>query len=281
MKRPVIFVISLLLLEVAGITSAYGQKPKTQFVPQGEMLEEMVFVTGGVFEMGCKADRDDKTSPCNTWEKLHWVKVNNFYIGKYEVTQGLWKKVMGSLPSSISGNFLGDDKPVIYVNWYDIAGSGGFLEKLNAQTGKNYRLPTEAEWEYAARGCTGGVCESYEFSGGNTIDDVAWYTSNSSGYAHTIGTKRANGLGLYDMNGNVCEWCSDWFSDYCGSTIAELGNTTQSSPIVNPTGPGSGSFRVLRGGSWSSTASHSRVADRDYDMPVYRTIYFGFRLVLP
>jgi formylglycine-generating enzyme required for sulfatase activity len=216
----------------------------------------MVAVTGGVFQM---------------LESNYYVKLSGFYIGKYEVTQGLWKKVMGSNPSK----YTGDNRPVEQVSWDDINGENGFLEKLNAMTGKSYRLPTEAEWEYAARGCKAGVCDSYEYSGSSTIGNVAWYYDNAQkqGLQHSIvGKKAANGLGLYDMSGNAWEWCYDWSGSYPSNT--------SSTPAVNPTGASSGSNRVLRGGGWNSTgASFCRVASRNHDMPDYSPYTFGFRLV--
>jgi formylglycine-generating enzyme required for sulfatase activity len=195
-------------------------------------------------------------------------------MGKYAVTQGLWKKVMGSLPSSISGSLLGDDKPAVYVNWEDITGSDGFLEKLNEQTGQNYRLPTEAEWEYAARGCNKGACENFLYSGSNTIEDVAWYESNCSNL-QVVGQKLPNALGLYDMSGNIFEWCSDWYNySYYPS------GTTAANPQNNPTGPTSGSDRVVRLGSFRNSSEYSRVAARNYAAPSRRDYYIGFRLVL-
>jgi formylglycine-generating enzyme required for sulfatase activity len=197
----------------------------------------------------------------------YYVQLSDFYIGKYAVTQGLWKKVMGSNPSYFSG----DNLPVEQVSWDDINGANGFLATLNAKTGKNYRLPTEAEWEYAARGCKAGVCASYEYSGSKTVDDVAWHLDNSSSTTHAVGTKAANGLGLYDMSGNVWEWCYDWYGSYPSNT-----STT---PAVNPTGASSSSSRVLRGGIWNYDASYSRVAFRYYTAPSLRYSIVGFRLV--
>jgi formylglycine-generating enzyme required for sulfatase activity len=216
------------------------------------MIGEMVYVAGGVFQL---------------LESNYYVQLSDFYIGKYEVTQAVWKLVMGSNPS----NFSGDSLPVDRVSWDDIVGSGGFLETLNALTGRNYRLPTEAEWEYAARGCNAGICDSYEYSGSDTIENVAWYADNSSSKTHAVGTKLANGLGLYDMSGNVREWCYDWYGNYPSNT-----STT---PAVNPTGAGSSVNRVNRGGSWLLSADRSRAANRDRNLPSYSSYNYGFRLV--
>jgi hypothetical protein len=230
---------------------------RTRFLPSGPNpdlwteFEEMVHVTGGMVQM---------------LGSNYWVQLSDFYIGKYEVTQGLWKKVMGSNPSKFSG----DNLPVEYVNWDDIVGSGGFLEKLNAMTGKNYRLPTEAEWEYAARGCKAGICDSFEYSGSDTIGDVAWYSGNNSSTIHAVGTRVANGLGLYDMTGNAWEWCNDLYGSYPSNT--------SSTPAVNPTGA-SGSNRVHRGGSWKHGTSNCRVAYRNGVVPNTRYDDYGFRLV--
>jgi hypothetical protein len=224
---------------------------RTQFIPLNPNLVEefggMLPVTGGIVQM---------------LGSSYYVQLSDFYIGKYVVTRALWNKVMG-----ISG---GSNAPVVNVSWEDIIGSGGFLEKLNTQTGKNYRLPTEAEWEYAARGCNAGSCASYTYSGNNTIDDVAWYEDNCSSL-QVVGQKLANGLGLYDMSGNVWEWCYDWYGSY--------GSNTLSTPAVNPTGASDGSARVVRGGSWASNASSSRVAARYSNPPSSKWGNFGFRLV--
>jgi formylglycine-generating enzyme required for sulfatase activity len=260
---------------------------RTRFVPQETMpcerdecekliemvVGKMVYVAGGVFEMGCKPGRDDINDACvSTALPLHYVRVNSFYIGPYEVTQELWKKVMGTNPSKP----VGDSLPVNNVTWEAIAGVGGFLETLNAMTGRNFRLPTEAEWEYAARGCNAGVCESYEYSGSDTIDNVGWYGSNSNGNPHVGGKKPANGLGLYDMTGNQWEWCNDWYS----ATYYPSG-TTASNPQDNPKGPNTGTLRSTRGGSFVSLATTCRVGNRSNFAPNYCELKHGFRLVLP
>jgi formylglycine-generating enzyme required for sulfatase activity len=244
----------------------------------------MVSVAGGVFQMGCVSGRDD--SSCNTNnETAHWVQVNSFKIGVYAVTQALWKEVMDDLPADLKSSsnsiYLGDDKPVIFVSWEDIAGIGGFLEKLRDKTGRYYRLPTEAEWEYAARGCNAGVCESFQYSGSDTIEDVAWYMSNRpKASPQPVGGKSPNGLGLYDMSGNVWEWCYDWYDQYYGADSSSvLSSTTQAAPILTPTGASSGSVRVHRGGSWLYGTISCRVATRGSYTPSIRSDYRGFRLV--
>jgi formylglycine-generating enzyme required for sulfatase activity len=251
---------------------------RTQFVPnfnQGTELEEMVFIAGGVFQMGCVSGRD---STCGSNETSHWVQVNNFYIGRYEVTQALWKKVMGDLPSNLkSSDYLGDDKPVLFVSWNDIT---GFLAELNSQTGKGYRLPTEAEWEYAARGCREGVCERYTYSGSNTVGDVAYYNDLLGGPT-IVGTKSPNTLRLYDMSGNAYEWCSDVYDIYYGADSSALSNTTQTSPIINPTGSTNDSGHVIRGGGWYFSALDCRVSYRSNRGVGYNSRNIGFRLALP
>ncbi|MCD4832475.1 MAG: formylglycine-generating enzyme family protein [Bacteroidales bacterium] len=213
----------------------------------------MVFVKGGTFQMG--SNNSDKNEP------VHTVSVSDFYIGKYEVTQKQWQDIMGTNPSGLKG----DNLPVERVSWNDIQ---EFLEKLNQKTGKNYRLPTEAEWEYAARGGSAGSPTTY--AGSNTIDDVAWHDGNSKNKTHPVGQKQANELDIYDMAGNIREWCSDWY----GSSYYS------SSPVNNPQGPSSGSSRVFRGGSWSYDDSRCRVVFRNGYNPDVRSISIGFRLAL-
>jgi formylglycine-generating enzyme required for sulfatase activity len=217
---------------------------------------EMVFVQGGKFTMGCTSEQYD----CKNDEKpLHQVILSSFNIGKYEVTQAQWKAIMGYNPSY----FTGDKLPVEMVSWDD---AQEFIYRLNAATGKRYRLPTEAEWEYAARG--GDKSKGYRYSGGNNIDNIAWYDNNADSTTHTVGLKQANELGIYDMSGNVYEWCSDWYGDYSSSTQ------------TNPRGPATGSYRVIRGSSWNRIPSYCRVAFRGYNSPDIGRHRLGLRLVL-
>jgi formylglycine-generating enzyme required for sulfatase activity len=214
---------------------------------------EMVHVEGGTFQMGSN-DYDNE-------KPIHSVTLGNFSIGKYEVTQAQWRAVMGNNPSN---NKNCDNCPVEQVSWEDVQ---QFLSKLNSMSGKRYRLPTEAEWEYAARG--GSSSKGYKYSGSDDVNAVAWYNGNSGSKTHSVGGKSANELGIYDMSGNVWEWCSDWYDDKYYS----------SSPSSNPTGAVTGTFRVLRGGSWRSNAVRCRVADRGEDAPSDRYDNYGFRLV--
>jgi formylglycine-generating enzyme required for sulfatase activity len=166
---------------------------------------------------------------------------------------------MGNNPSNFQNC---DDCPVEMVSWDD---AQAFIAKLNQRTGKHYRLPTEAEWEYAARG--GSKSNGYTYSGSNDLNSVAWYIDNSGSKTHPVGQKQANELGIYDMTGNVWEWCQDWFGDY-GKGIAQ-----------NPPGPSTGSYRVIRGGGGNSAAPDCRVASRGYTTGG-RGLHLGFRLVL-
>lgn len=195
---------------------------------------------------------------------VHEVFVDDFWIGMYPVTQGQWQKVMKNNPSRFKS---GDDYPVDSVSWEEVQ---EFVRRLNRDTGRKYRLPTEAEWEYAAR--SGGKEENW--AGTNDVSklgEYAWYGENSGGRTHPVGRKKPNGLGLYDMSGNVLEWCADWYEEkYC-----------ENSPIENPKAPATGKYRVLRGGSWEYAPEHLRISRRDRGAPSVRKDYIGFRLALP
>ena len=215
----------------------------------------MVKVAGGTFTMGALASDSDAYSD---EEPAHSVTLSNYSIGETEVTQALWQAVMGSNPSNFTGNL---QCPVEQVSWEDCQ---EFIRKLNSLTGVTFRLPTEAEWEYAARG--GSQSRGYKYSGSNDLGSVAWYVYNSLCTTHAVKTKQPNELGLYDMSGNVGEWCSDWGGSY--SSFAQ----------TNPTGPSSGSGRVLRGGSWFNNARDCRVAYRVNGYPDYGYGSVGLRL---
>ena len=218
---------------------------------------DMVRVEAGTFTMGATAEMkntEDSEKP------THRVTLtNDYYIGKYEVTQALWQAVMGDDPSY----FKGDNLPVEAVTWDDCQ---EFIGKLNRITGKTFRLPTEAEWEYAARG--GNKSRGYQYSGSNNPSNVAWYDDNSGDKTHAVGTKQPNELGIYDMSGNVWEWCQDWYETY------------SSSSQVNPTGANSGSCRVVRGVSWYNNARDCRLSLRGSNTPDFRSSNLGLRLVL-
>ena len=230
--------------------------------PITELINNMVYIQGGTFTMGCDEKRDDD---CADDEKpTHSVTLSGYSIGKYEVTQAQWRAVMGSDPEEL--RFKGcDNCPVERVSWNDIQ---EFLKELNKKTGKKFRLPTEAEWEYAARGGNVGTDHApSKYAGGNDLDAVAWYGDNSGSKTHPVGQKQPNELGLYDMNGNVWEWCSDRYdADYYAN-----------SPRSNPRGPNSGARRVLRGGGWDNGAGSCRAANRHGSNPNDRISSYGFR----
>lgn len=221
----------------------------------------MVWVDGGTFRMGATSEQgSDADSDADSDEKpVHSVTLNSYYIGKTEVTQALWKAVMGSNPSY----FEGDDLPVEQVSWDDCQ---EFIRKLNSLTGQNFRLPTEAEWEFACRG--GNNSRGYKYSGSNYIDNVAWNWDNSGKKTHPVATKSPNELGIYDMSGNVWEWCADRYGDY------------SSGAQTNPKGPYDGSSRVIRGGCWGNFAWRCRSSDRSRGNPACRGNYLGLRLAL-
>ena len=215
---------------------------------------EMVRVEGGTFRMGATSEQGS-----DAWgdeKPVHSVTLSSYYIGKTEVTQALWQAVMGSNPSY----FKGSDRPVEWVSWDDCQ---EFIQKLNRLTGRNFRLPTEAEWEFACRG--GNNSRGYKYSGSNNLGSVAWY---SCGKTRPVGTKAPNELGIYDMTGNVWEWCSDWYANY----------TSYSQ--TNPTGPQSGSDRVYRGGSMGNGVRYCRSSCRIDGFPAWRNNDLGLRLAL-
>ncbi|MBW7872831.1 MAG: formylglycine-generating enzyme family protein [Ignavibacteria bacterium] len=234
---------------------------------------DLVFVQGGTFTMGCTSEQGND---CYSDEKpSHQVTLSDFYIGKYEVTQELWESVMGSNPSY----FKGSKRPVESVSWYEavefcnrLSDKEG-LQRAYSGSGANitcdfnangYRLPTEAEWEYAARG--GKQTKNYKYSGSDNTGAVAWYDGNSGDKTHAVGLKQPNEIGIYDMSGNVWEWCWDWYGDYTSPSQ------------TNPKGPSSGEYRVLRGGGWIIYARYCRVALRVSGMPDGRSSSNGFRL---
>jgi serine/threonine protein kinase len=253
-------------------------QPEETEIQEPESIPGMVFVKGGTFQMG---SNDGYIGA----EPVHSVTVDDFYMGKYPVTQEEWKAVMGNNPSY----FKGENLPIERVSWYDAVEFcnkkseleglqkcyNGRGNNITCDFSKNgYRLPTEAEWEYAARGgnlangldLRNGGKTYYKYSGSNTIDVVAWYCDNSDYKTYPVGRKQANELGIYDMSGNVREWCWDWFGFYSNSLQ------------TNPKGASTGPARVLRGGSWYSVESISRVAYRDNDGPDFRCFGVGFRL---
>ena len=242
--------------------------PKETFTVNGVSFN-MVKVAGGTFTMG--ATEEQGNDALNDEKPAHEVTLSSYMIGETEVTQELWEAVMGKSLSQIASENgketygVGANYPMYYISWNDCQ---EFITKLNNLTGKNFRLPTEAEWEYAARG--GNKSQGYKYSGSNTIDDVAWYDTNSAGTTHPVASKAPNELGLYDMSGSVLEWCSDWYSSTYYSSSSQN----------NPTGPASGSYRVFRGGSWDYHAGYCRVSFRDYSSPTKRFTFLGLRLAL-
>jgi len=245
-------------------TKPVAQKPAEQKLDRSsierivqQLIANMVYVEGGTFTMGATSEQG--SDPDGDEKPAHRVTVSSFSIGKYEVTQEEWKAVMGSNPSV----FKGAKRPVENVSWNDCL---LFISKLNSMTGKRFRMLTEAEWEFAARG--GNKSKGYKYAGSHTLDDVAWYDSNSSRSTHDVGLLAPNELGLYDMSGNVSEWCSDWKGLY--------GSESQ----TNPSGPASGSYRVDRGGCWLSDAGLCRVSFRSNFTPGLGGRILGLRIAL-
>lgn len=223
------------------------------------IINNMVYVEGGTFTMGATPEQRKDYIRCEKDEfPKHKVTLSSYYIGRYEVTQTEWETVMGNNPSY----FKRGDRPVTNVSWNDCQ---DFIRKINTFTGKKYRLPTEAEWEFAARG--GNKSRGYIYSGCNNLDSVAWHERNVyNQMAYPVGLKNPNELGLYDMTGNVAEWCQDWYGDY------------SSAPQVNPEGPITGTYRVIRGGSMSFV---HHISFRNYQFqPKECDSHIGLRLAM-
>ena len=260
--------MSLCGLLAMGLLVSCGKDKRNYTETEFGLNMEMVYVEGGTFEMGATAeqgnDYDEYEKPVRT------VTLDSYHIGKYEVTQAQWKAVMGTslkeqrVLSTYEGSIEeGADYPMFFVSWDE---AQEFCKRLSEATGKKYVLPTEAQWEYAARG--GKKSNGYKYSGSDDIEEVAWYSGNSYDYGtHRVGTKKANELGIYDMSGNVEEWCSDRYGTY------------DESDTDNPQGPVNGSYRVRRGGSWFFSALYCRVASRVITHPDYSIFDLGFRVV--
>jgi sulfatase modifying factor 1 len=230
-----------------------------------QQVDDMMYVEGGSFIMGCTAEQGEECAD-DEWP-AHRVTLGAYFISRYEVTQGLWREVMGFDPANLA--YKGCDPcPVDNVSWMDVI---NFIQAINKKTGLRFRLPTEAEWEYAARG--GNLSKGYRYSGSNDIDEVAWHRGNREpdskyGRSYPVGLKKPNELGIYDMTGNVMEWCLDYHSDHY----------YRNSPELDPTGPSRGSYRVLRGGSYGRYPSECRVSWRSSTIPDFRGAGVGFRL---
>lgn len=221
------------------------------------LINNMVYVEGGTFLMGATQEQGGGILEYTSLP-VHHVTLSSFYIGKYEIKQEEWIAVMGENPSK----FIGLKFPVNRVSMNDCL---TFISKINKLTSKKFRLPTEAEWEYAARG--GNISKGFRYAGSNNVNDVAWYEKNSD-KPHEVGQLAPNELGLYDMSGNVAEWCGDWFDTY--------NSTTQ----TNPSGPKSGNGYVLRGSSWFTFEDEARVSARRCELQNSRCSYNGFRIVM-
>ena len=247
--------------------TSWKKEYKNKIVVVNGISFKMIYIEAGTFIMG--ATEEQAGASANESPAHQVTLTKDYYLGETEVTQALWYAVMGQKPTSDGSAWsstygLGDNYPAYNISWNDCQ---EFISKLNQLTGLTFRLPTEAEWEYAARGGNKATTQTL-YSGSNTIGDVAWYDGNSSSSTHAVAGKSANALGLYDMSGNVWEWCNDWYGSY------------SSGAQTDPTGPSSGSFRVLRGGSWFRDATGCRVAYR-YGISVSSRYYYnGMRLAL-
>ena len=223
---------------------------------------EMVWVEGGSFTMGSNATPKGVKLTYALARPEHRVTVDGYFIGRYEVTQGLWQAVMGENPSKFKGSA---NLPVESVSWTE---AQEFAMRLSQMTGRRFRLPSEAEWEYAARGGSKSQRNPYAGCNRNQLDNHGWYCVNSDGSTHAVGQLQPNELGLYDMSGNVAEWCQDWVEAYT------------SEEQTNPRGPRQGENRVLRGGHYNSTSAACTVYDRGWYLPSGKYELYGLRIVM-
>lgn len=258
---PIIVGAVIAIISVFGILELFipDNRDTLTFTVNGESFN-MIRVNGGSYNMGATSECDQ--GEAKWWEKpVHRVTLDNYYIGETEVTQALWEAIMGSNPSQ---NRVGRNYPVNCVSWDDCV---EFCQVLSQKTGKRFRLPTEAEWEFAARG--GNKSNHYKYSGSNYLHEVAWCLDNSDSISHPVKTKKPNELGIYDMTGNAWEWCSDYwcenYSDYSQ---------------YNPQGPSTGEYRVHRGGGWLNLPKSCRISYRYYAKQGRRNDYRGLRLAM-
>ena len=251
--------VSKALWASRGKTNITIEEIPSQPLPQPimELIHDMVRVEGGAFTMGGTPEQGDDAF--DDEKPTHKVTLSTFSIGRYPITQDQWEAVMGNNPS----HFKGEKLPVESVSWFDCQ---EFAKKLSEMTGRHFRLPTEAEWEYAARGGKKG--KRYKFSGGHILEQIGWYNENSGNTSHEVGKKSPNELGIYDMSGNIWEWVQDWKGDF---TEDEQ---------VNPTGPDTGIERVCRGGGWNREIDRARVSYRGDDQPTLRYCSLGLRIAL-
>ena len=233
---------------------------KSIIIPGTGISFKMIHVDGGTFMMG--ANKGDKNAYPDE-KPAHEVKLSEYWIGETQVTQALWEAVMGENPSKFKGN---PNLPVECVSWEDCK---EFIRLLNKLTGKKFRLPTEAQWEFAARGGNFGKDTRYLYAGSNDANDIAWFEENSMMKTHPVGQKIPNELGIYDMSGNVWEWCNDWYD-----------NNYSNSPTHDPMGSDYGTHNVVRGGSWGDNAAGCRVSCRLINRPTFRGSNLGLRLAL-
>jgi sulfatase modifying factor 1 len=255
MKKITLLLVAFFCLSLTGMC----QEPNFQ----------MIYVKGGQFFMGGDDQRYRGEDYANE-RPVHRISISGFYIGKYEVTQSQWRAIMGINPPAYTGSRYGnkdcDNCPVVKVTWEDVQ---EFIRRMNMKyPGKRYRMPTEAEWEYASRG--GKYSKNYKYSGGDKLSEVGWY-GHRNGTTSPVGKKLPNELSIYDMSGNVLEWCSDWFGDeyYKGAV-----------DMIDPKGPDNGELKVLRGGSYSEDADVCRNVHRTRMIPSTSHWDIGFRLAM-